>query len=413
MVNLSSSTKIKITTESILSDYNTFLIYELYMPIIGSDATSLYIYLHNQLRKNNTDIEVSDITSNLNKSLANFISSRKLLEAVGLTTTYSKKEGKDTKLIIVLYASKSPKRFFDNIILCKLLEKELGTAEFLKKKEYFKVNVINKSDYTREEVKLTDIFDIQLDKNDFNYDQDSNTVYVDFKTRRTRLNFDFDRFFNLLEEKSDISRNYVKSSDKEVISSIANLYAYNEDYMVDAFIYSFDKKKVLLDEKKIKDYCFNNTSYLIDKKSKNNKDTSYNINSDSLLATKIKYMEELSPYNYLKAKQEGVPPVKSDVNILYDLSHKLNLENGVINALLDYVLEKNNNIISRPLIEKIGASLLRNNITNAFDAMNFLVSLNSESNTSKSTNENEDEGSVSDKEKEELLKDLKEAFKHE
>lgn len=413
MVNISSSTKIRVTTESILSDYNTFLIYELYMPVIGSDATSLYIYLHNQLKKGNYEFDVNDINNNLGKSLTNFISSKKYLEAVSLITTYTKKEGKNTNLIIVLYASKSPKRFFDNIILCKLLEKNIGTAEFLKKQEYFKADIISKVSYEKEETKLTDVFDIELDIDDFKYDITTNQVYVDFKTKRTKLNFDFDNFFLNLKDNFNIDSSYLKSADKELITSIANLYSYNEDYMVEAVGKSFDNKKMILDEKKLKDYCFNNISFTVENKTSNKKDK-FNLNSNSILATKIKYMEELNPYNYLKCKQNNIPPVKSDMNILADLSYKLNLENGVINALVDYVLEKNNNILSRPLVEKIGASLLRNNINNAFDAMNFLYSLNNESNAENKQNiKNEEQNeSASQEELDRAYEELEEVLGH-
>ena len=50
------------------------------------------------------------------------------------------------------------------------------------------------------------------------------------------------------------------------------------------------------------------------------------------------------------------------MNILSGLATRLGLTNGVINALVDYVLETNNNILSKNLIEKIGATLVRENI---------------------------------------------------
>ena len=64
------------------------------------------------------------------------------------------------------------------------------------------------------------------------------------------------------------------------------------------------------------------------------------------------------------------------MNILSGLATRLGLTNGVINALVDYVLETNNNILSKNLIEKIGATLVRENIETALDAMNYLTSFN-------------------------------------
>ena len=51
----------------------------------------------------------------------------------------------------------------------------------------------------------------------------------------------------------------------------------------------------------------------------------------------------------------------------------MGLPNSVANALVLYVLTKNKNILSKKLTEKIGASLVREGVTTALDALNYLT----------------------------------------
>ena len=60
------------------------------------------------------------------------------------------------------------------------------------------------------------------------------------------------------------------------------------------------------------------------------------------------------------------------MKIINDISKKFQLPNAVINALIDYVLATNDNILARALTEKIAASLAREGVTTAIDAMNYL-----------------------------------------
>lgn len=409
MAQLVSNSKIRINAQTVLSDFNVFLLFELYMPIIGSDAASLYVLLQNNLKNNINELEVEDVTVSLNKSITCLISAKKQLEAVGLVSTYFNVENGVKNLIIVLFSPKSPKKFFDDIILKGLLEKNIGKERLELKKKFFKLKSIDRTNYNEETAKLTDVFNIDFDSGDFKYDPTSNEVYVDFKSRKPKTLFNFDYFFNKLNEKYSLNSEDFSIEDKEVINSLANLYGYNEDFMIDLVYECFDNRTFKLDNKKLSKICFNSVAFnsVIKTPIKNTK----SINNNSILATKIKYMEELSPYQYLKAKQNNVSPVRSDMTLISDLSYKLNLQNGVINALIDYVLERNNNILSRSLIEKIGATLLRNNIETALDAMNFLTGISSSERNKqlKEKTSNLDNEQATDLN--ELMDKFKEAFK--
>ena len=96
------------------------------------------------------------------------------------------------------------------------------------------------------------------------------------------------------------------------------------------------------------------------------------IRSETDLARKINLMEKLSPRDFLAVLQNGVAPANVDLKLLNDLSGVFKLPNCVINALVDYVLTINDNILARPLVEKIAASLVREGVKTTIDAMNYL-----------------------------------------
>ena len=67
----------------------------------------------------------------------------------------------------------------------------------------------------------------------------------------------------------------------------------------------------------------------------------------------------------------------NDISLMYGLS------NASINALISYVLHVNNNVLSRPYVEKVAASIARQGVTSAYETMEYLSSLSAKKKTSK------------------------------
>ena len=79
--------------------------------------------------------------------------------------------------------------------------------------------------------------------------------------------------------------------------------------------------------------------------------------------------ETISPYNYLKYKNNGAKPTDRDLKIIENLRVDLELSPAVINVLIYYVLTVNNNKLNKNLIETIASQWKRLNIETAEDAM--------------------------------------------
>jgi replication initiation and membrane attachment protein DnaB len=106
-------------------------------------------------------------------------------------------------------------------------------------------------------------------------------------------------------------------------------------------------------------------------------------NSD--LAKKINLMETKAPKDYLAYLQDGTKPATADIRLINDLSKNYHLPNPVINAVVDYVLTKADNVLSRAYAEKVAASLVRENARTAVDAMNYLRKIDKKTRGKKQT----------------------------
>lgn len=374
MKQINLETKISLFTKTILSDYNNFLIYELYMPIIGSDGASLYVTLANKAKQGKKEISCNYLTSTMCISLNDLVNAKKKLEAVGLIQTFVKSESVNRDLIIVLSSPKSPQKFFGDIVLKGLLKQRIGTKNAAELKDFFKMETFDHQSYEEETANLVDVFSINFDSHDFSYDPNTHEVLVDFRTSNSVLKFDFAYFIKNFAKRFNCDENIFSKEEKQAISSLANLYGYNEDFMIEVVCDCYDTIDHVLDLKKLKRACYNSqvVNKVVAKKTKK----SVEISSDTKMAKKVKYMEEYTPFNYLKLKQGNTNPVQADMNILSYLATNLGLANGVINALVDYVLETNENRLSKNLIEKIGASIVRERLETAFDTMNYLYNSN-------------------------------------
>ena len=79
--------------------------------------------------------------------------------------------------------------------------------------------------------------------------------------------------------------------------------------------------------------------------------------------------ENTSPYDFLRNKYHGAEPTSRDLQLLEFLAVDLELNPGVINVLIDYVLRINNNKLTRAYVETIAGQWKRMNIETADKAM--------------------------------------------
>ena len=138
-----SSDFYEIRLASIVSNVDKDVLVELYQPIIGANATILYLTLLKQ-KRNEDDENMYSTQSLLNGMQSDpntLLASRHYLEAVGLLRSYEKASESGRYYIYVLYAPKSPKDFFDDVLFNGLLIQSIGEKEAKKLAHAYKVNL--------------------------------------------------------------------------------------------------------------------------------------------------------------------------------------------------------------------------------------------------------------------------------
>ena len=79
--------------------------------------------------------------------------------------------------------------------------------------------------------------------------------------------------------------------------------------------------------------------------------------------------ENLTPYQFLKAKYKGAEPTARDKRLVEDLLVEQKFNPGVVNVLISYVLQVNNQQLKKSYVETIAGQWKRLNIQTVEDAM--------------------------------------------
>ena len=372
MVVLTQNDYLEVKLASLIADYDRETLYNLYQPIVGYQALAVYMTLW--CEANNEKVTSActhgQLLNRMKIEPGTFVEARKALEAVGLLKTFLTKESKSKFYHYELYAPKSPKKFFDNTLLYGMLIKVLGETEANRFKNIYQFeNQTNPG----EDISASFVEVFNPDFEDQAFFSAMNTPNsVDRVTAKVLTKFNWETFINSLNQISQISEEAFTKKDMKEIDRLATLNGVNEIDTAQAVANIYDAyapKGKHIDFDKLGSLLRETTevAYV-----RNEKRIPTINSSKSDLGRKINIMEKLSPNKYLSIVQNGTKPASSDLSLVDDLSKNYGFSNGVINALIDFVLAVNNNILSRPYCEKIAASLAREGVKTALDAMEYL-----------------------------------------
>ena len=287
-----------------------------------------------------------------------------------------------------------------------LLILSVGEKEAKRLANKWKVNLTIPEEYHEVSASFLDVYKIDYD--DPSFRKEFATTILGRDHGRAKLEFNYDLFFGYVGDNSTITASSFKKKDMKEISRLATLFGLDEKRMafivVDEYI---SEGPVHLDFERIKNRCEQEIRFSTVKNVEKS-----NVSGDSELAKKIQLMEETAPAKFLQYLQQGTKPARSDLAIVNSLSKDYGFGNGIINTIVEYVLIKNNNILSKNYCEKVAASLAREGVTTTVDAMNYLKKLALNSSSKKRVNKvseskketNSDEISLD--EMNELLNDL-------
>ncbi|MDO5568530.1 MAG: DnaD domain protein [bacterium] len=358
-----------VLCKSILEEQDRQILTTLYLPIIGSIPVMLYFSLWADL--DNAKIMSCEYThhhliTNMHLSLQEIIEARFKLEAIGLVKVFVKEDSVNN-YIYELYSPISAYEFFHHPILNIVLYNNVGKKEYNKLANYYKIPKINLHGFKEITKSFNDVFSsIPLT---------SYEVINDDIKKRQRLklkidsNFDFD--FLIASIGKDIN---VTKDIKELIINLS-------------FIYELDALKM----SSIIQGCVNERGNIIKDDLRKRARNYYQFDNNGVLpsvvtniqpeflkkpvgdtskrAKMIYTFENISPYNFMKSKMNGGEPINRDLKLIEDLIIDYELNPGVVNVLVDYVLKTNSNKLTRNLVETIAGQWKRNKIDTVEEAM--------------------------------------------
>ncbi len=407
MLFLSKEDYYEVYLKSIISDFDRDTLSMLYQPIIGGAAVALYLSLQQDHKKIDRLFTHEELINSIGFSIDTIQEARSKLEAIGLLSTYYKTENDATYYKYVLYAPKTPKEFFDDILFKGLLIEKIGEKRVQSLVRKYKEKKLDLNGFHEISASFKDVFNPKFDNGSF---EEGESIVGGYgrNIKDISKGFDNGKFLNCLEEKFQISSKYITKKDLKKISEISMLYGVEETILAEFVAQSYlNEAKEKIDYELLKELCIKDKNYQVLRNSNKNGTIAYD--TSSKLARKIEIMSSYSALDYLKLKQNNGTPSPSDIKLITELSEDYGLNSSVINALIDFTLERNNNILSKVYVTKIAASLVRENISSTIDTMNYLLKnisrRKSNSVTSEIKNQKKEEV-ISDKDLDNLLEDL-------
>ena len=408
-----------IFNKSIITDIDKKVLIDLYQPIIGNKAISLYYTLLNDLNKNVYSSEMTHhhLLSVMQLSLDEIVNARERLEAVGLLKTYYKK-GEVNNYVYVLYSPLSPNEFLNHPMLNVVLYNNLGKKEYENLVSTYKVPRINLKDYEDISSSFDSIF-LSVPNNSFLQNEDLASK------NKNEIKFKNEIDFTLLIEALKMPEKVFTKEIKYLITTLS--YIYNIDILtMQNLIKSSLSEKGTIDKEYLRKACRNfyqfensgNLPTLIH--SKQPEHLKSPTGDTSKKALMIYTFENTNPYQFIKSKYKDGKVITRDLTLIESLLIDLKLTPGVVNVLLDYVLRTNNQKLNKAYVETIASSWKRLGIETVEEAMKECIKAHNKK--SKQTKETKKETVPSwfneqiekkelDKEEENELKELFKEYK--
>ena len=373
---------LEVRLASLIADYDRDTLSNLYQPMIGYEGLALYMTLWSEA--NNERISPlcthEQVFLRMRIPAGAYVEARKYLEATGLLKTFVS-QGQDFKIYhYELYAPKSPHGFFDDALLYGMLIKSIGETNANRLKNIYLIEP--KQDYGEEiTTKFAEMFHPQFNDEAFVEATDGATKVKGRNSGKIKGQFSYEQFFEFMKGISQIKDSAFNKTDMKEIERLATLNGVNEEETAKLVnqLYEPDQPKGhRVDYEKLAKAMQEKTDYKY-RRGRASQSEPNLMSGVSDLARKINLMETKSPKDYLSYLQNGTKPATADLKVINDLSKNYHLPNPVINAVVDYVLYKADNVLSRPYAEKVAVSLVRENILTAVDAMNYLKKVDKKS----------------------------------
>jgi replication initiation and membrane attachment protein len=381
-----------VSSAGLLHDFDRKIITLLYQPLIGPICVSLYMTFWSEMEENRLWSKPSlhyQLMNTIGLHLNEIYEARIKLEGIGLLSVYKKESEEGIEFVYELNPPLSPEQFFTDGMLNIYLYKKIGKTHFNSLKQFFSDEKISVNSYQQVTKSFTEIF--ASDHLDSLYVSDEAKVELDaditkrFFGRESAKDlggfssqFDFDLLFAGI--KSLVPRKAFTVRANETIIKLSFLYGIDALQMQKLVIGSVTPDQELdLEElrKAARDWYqieyHQDMPTLIERV----QPLAYRSQQKEPLTQEeqlIRHLETVSPRVRLIQLSGGAEPSKADLQILEGIMLNQNLNPGVVNVLVEYVMLKTDMKLSKAYIEKIASHWTRKNVVTVKEAMELAKS---------------------------------------
>ena len=365
-----------VVNKTIITEVDKQILIDLYQPIIGNKAVSLYLTLFNDLERNafvTGEFTHHHLLSVMQMPLKDIVFAREKLEGIGLLKTYFKK-GSVNSYVYLLYGMLSANEFFNHPIFNMVLYNNVGKLEYNKLVSRYKLPRVVLKDYEDISLKFDEVYTSVPVNSFFNNDEI-------ISRKKGEVLFKDVVDFELLISGLDNSIISDRAFNNDVRNLINNLsFLYNIDIStMQGLIRTCINEKGLIDRDLLRKgarnfYQFENSGNLPTIVHYSQPEYLKSPSGDTSKRGKMIYtFENTNPYQFLKSKYKNGKVVTRDLQIVENLLLDLKLSPGVVNVLLDYVLRVNNKKLNKSFIETIASHWKRLGIETVPEAMNACI----------------------------------------
>lgn len=382
--SISPKDSLYLLKSSVLTDNHTRTLISLYQPLVGREATSLYLLMKEYLAEcTDKEVVLADLLAQLSLDVKGYYTARIKLEAYGLIRLYKHKDN-ETQYALSLQSPLSPEQFFSDSMMKMMLVEKVGQRLVGELEERFAVSNYNLSEYTEITKSFLDVVHVDMSK----YSGDSLEGLISQPEPKQHLsdelmkNSTFDWSFFM----EGLSRHYINSQSltkdiKKTILTFNLLYGIDELEMQKLVLEASDLMTGDVVEKKLTSVVHKKYLNQSAQKSEPAIDESDFQKRASQLKRKgfseeeieiILHAEATQPYSYLKSikQQKGGFVTSNETWILKELVGNAPLSTAVINILLNYLLIiKDAPTLEKNLATKIANDWAQSKVNSPEDAM--------------------------------------------
>ena len=375
----------KISTAGLLNDYDRKIVTRLYQPLIGPICFSLYMTFWSELEENRLWSEPTthySLMNTLGLNLRDIYEARLKLEGIGLLNVYKKETGEVKEFVYEINPPLSPLQFFTDGMLNIYLFKKIGKAQYTRLKRFFSDELLPIQEYENVTKTFAEIFtsDHSLYVSDEAKEEEMplhDQQFIDRKEGTEPTGFESHFDFDLLMAGLKSSLVPKKAFTPKIKSTIAKL----------AFLYGIDPlemQKLIIgatfDDEIDEEYLRKSARdwYQIEKQS-DMPSLIYSVQPPKYRSQVekpktqeeeyIHYLETTSPLEVMKHNHNGGEVVEADLAIIENVMMNQNLNPGVVNVLIEYVMMKAEKKFTKNYVEKIAGHWSRMKIVTVKDAM--------------------------------------------